>query len=408
MSIRDRILEALSCRQPDRVPCCFMIFAALRNQCASEEQFVQRQLELGLDAFVHLGHLPISFDASVTTALSKQPDPQGDGWLLSKTYNTPAGKLTTIVRQTADWPHGDDVPLFDDYLIPRCIKFPVATRADLPALRYLFGPFRDDDIAAYRRRARQLAALAQRHDLPTAAGWGRGGDPGVMGMDAAMWLVGMENMILLAHEQPDTVAELAEIIAQWNRRQIQIMLDPQPDLLIRRGWYETTEFWTPAQYRRFIQPQLEAEAELAHQAGAKYGYIITSAMMPLVEDILAAGVDVIIGVDPLQGKGTDLQALKQATIGRAALWGGVNGFLTVELASPQETAEAVRQAIESLAPGGGFILSPVDNVRRDEPRVWDNVRALIAACRTYGRYDRTVGLVEPPMVPPGSAANRQP
>jgi hypothetical protein len=33
--------------------------------------------------------------------------------------------------------------------------------------------------------------------------------------------------------------------------------------------------------------------------------------------------------------------------------------------------------MEVLAPGGGFILSPVDNVREDTPRAHENVAALI-------------------------------
>ncbi len=387
LSVRDRLLTALSCQQPDRVPCSFMIFHILRRQCSSEEQFAQRQLELGLDPFVHLGHLPMSFDPAVATELTITPDPDGDGNLLVKTYDTPAGQLKSIVRQTEDWEHGDSLPLLDDFVIPRSKKFPITGPADLPALRHVFGPFRHDDIIAYRRRARELVSFAKRNDLPTVAGWGRGGEPGVMGMDAAMWLVGMENLMLLAHDQPQTVTELAEIIGQWNRRQIEIMLDPQPDLLIRRAWYETTEFWTPAQYQQFIQPGLKAEAELVHQAPAKFGYIITSAMMPLIPHILAAGVDVIIGVDPVQGKGTDLPRLKQTTMGKTALWGGVSGSMTVELGTAEQTSQAVRQAIDALAPGGGFILSPVDNVRDETPHAWPNVRALIDTCRAYGDYD---------------------
>jgi hypothetical protein len=35
--------------------------------------------------------------------------------------------------------------------------------------------------------------------------------------------------------------------------------------------------------------------------------------------------------------------------------------------------------MEILAPGGGFILSPVDNVREDTPRSRENVSAMIKA-----------------------------
>ena len=203
-----------------------------------------------------------------------------------------------------------------------------------------------------------------------------------MGMDALVWLCGVENMLLAAMDRPEFVRGVAEVIRQWNLPRTEVYLDVGVDLLVRRAWYEGTDFYSPPMYRRFVLPWLTREVEMTHEAGAKFGYIITSAMMPLVPAILAAGVDVIIGVDPVQGKGTDLAALKSATAGRAALWGGVNGFLTVERGTPAEVEQAVREALALLGPGGGFILSPVDNVRDDSPATWRNVHALIEACRS--------------------------
>ena len=68
------------------------------------------------------------------------------------------------------------------------------------------------------------------------------------------------------------------------------------------------------------------------------------------------------------------------------LWGGVNGFLTVEMGTKTEVQEAVCNAIRTLAPGGGFILSPVDNVRDTSEHAWKNVRALIEAWKEVGEY----------------------
>ena len=54
-----------------------------------------------------------------------------------------------------------------------------------------------------------------------------------------------------------------------------------------------------------------------------------------------------------------------------------NGHLTVEHGAIQEVQAEVRQAIEVLAPGGGFILPPVDNVRENTPRSHNSVQGLI-------------------------------
>lgn len=104
---------------------------------------------------------------------------------------------------------------------------------------------------------------------------------------------------------------------------------------------------------------------------------MSCASLPLVEMMVDAGVDVLLGIDPAQDRTMDLAALKARAAGRMCLWGGVCGYLTVERGTQEEIRHQVRQAISVLAPGGGFILSPVTNVREDNPRVWANLDALI-------------------------------
>ena len=96
--------------------------------------------------------------------------------------------------------------------------------------------------------------------------------------------------------------------------------------------------------------------------------------MPLVESIIVAGVDVLIGVDSRQ---YDLEKLAGQARGRLCLWGGVNGHLTIERGSSADVESEVARAMQILAPQGGFILSPVDNVREDSAGIEANVKRLI-------------------------------
>ncbi len=202
------------------------------------------------------------------------------------------------------------------------------------------------------------------------------GGLGVAG-DMAFWLCGIQEFLLMAVDQPDFAAAVLGMIAEWNRTRMSQMLAAGVDLYIRRAWYESTDFWSPALFERFLLPSLREEAQFAHEAGAKLGYIMTTGAMPLLDLIMDAGVDVLIGVDPIQGKGTDMPEMKRRTAGHMALWGGVNGFLTVELGEEEEVRQAVRTSMDALAPGGGFLLSPVDNVTADTPTAWRNVDVLI-------------------------------
>ena len=140
------------------------------------------------------------------------------------------------------------------------------------------------------------------------------------------------------------------------------------------AYYENGDFWTPTTYREFLFPIVKADAELAHQKGSRLGYIITSSCMPLLKLFAEAGIDALIGLDP---EAWDMADAKKKLGDKVCLWGGVNGHLTVEQGSSEDVRAEVRQAMEILAPNGGFILSPVDNVRENTPRARENVSALI-------------------------------
>jgi len=380
LSSRDRMLAALNCQTPDYPPCSFMIFGALLHQSESYLDFIKRQLALGMDPFVmipprppdvsndtfDLYGLPVSYhpDVRIEESVTHMP---GEEWpMMVKTYHTPVGELTAQVRQTGDWMWGDHVPFLDDYLIPRSKQFIVEGPEDLDAFQYLLVPPSDAEIEAFQRESRPVIDFARQHNLLLTSGWG-------VGMDMIGWVHGLNKLIYDIYDHPDFVRDLFSMIAVWNRQRMAVVLDAGIDLFIKRAWYENTDFFTPAVWKQFIQPELMRDAALAHEAGAKFGYIITDRAMPLLELIAESGVDVIIGIDPAA---YDLDQTKTVLGGKVCLWGGVNGHLTVEHGSREAVKSEVAAAMESLGPDG-FILSPVDNVREDTLLAMGNVDVLI-------------------------------
>ena len=387
-SPRERLLAAWSGKPADRLPCSFMIFGALRRQCRTPEEYVTRQLDLGLDAFVEipprsplllrpetisydLYGLPVRLHPDVRVTDTIEPGGAGRP-LLRRTYHLPSGELTTAVEETEDWPHGNRIPLFDDYVIPRGKKRLVASRADLKLLRELLADPTAGDLGEFRDSATRMKAFAADRGLATVGEWG-------VLFDAANWLCGMEELAEQAIEDPGCVEELLDVIGTWNLRREAILLEAGVDLLVRRSWYETVDFLSPVSYRRFVLPWLKREVRQAHEAGAKLACITTSAYTPLLDAYLEAGIDVLIGQDPIQDARADFALAKRKLGGTIGLWGGVNGFVTVEQGTPDQVGAAVDAAVKVLGPGGGFVLSPVDNVREDSPRAMANVEAFIAA-----------------------------
>lgn len=387
LSSRERMLMAISGERPDHVPCSFMIFRALRNKCENIFEFAERQMELGIDARMDFGiepapwyhtdlhGLPVRFHPEVEIREWREDHPDERYPVLCKEYITPAGVLRTEVHKTEDWPYEDRVPFMEDHIVPRSIKHLIARREDLEPLKYLLIPPADEDVREFRGRHRKVREFAERHGLLVVGGWG-------VGLDALAWLFGLQGLLFLSMDDPEFLRDLAELIGEWNVKRMEPFLEAGVDLFVRRGWYEGADLWSPALFRRFVFPYLRREAELAHQAKAKFGYILTTGVMPLVDLLIEAGVDVLIGVDPLQDRTIEMSILKERAKGKMGLWGGVNGFLTVEMGTSEEVQKAVRKALEALGPDG-FVLSPVDNVREDQPEVWRNVNVFIRTWKAY-------------------------
>jgi hypothetical protein len=384
------MLAVLDYREIDYIPCSFMIFENLFNRCETQEEYIDRELALGMDAVVNVGKLNHALHPDVDCTV-KSIDEEGERYFI-RIFNTPKGTLHQKVMQKNKWPSGRNFPIFDDWLIPRTAKALVDPEKDLEKVRYLLGPFKKEDIGELREAAKSAGSIARKHDLLQVAGligWGNNGigwwTYQIACMDMLPWLSGFEPVMVLSLTRPEIIEEYVRIVSDWNMRQIEIYLEhTDADLIVRRGWYETTEFWTPYTYARFIAPTIKREARLVHQAGRMYGYIITSAFMPIIDHILGSGIDVLIGLDPVQGKGTDPAAVKKMFYQRKkALWGGISGAVTVEMGTEEETERAVRNALEIMSPGGGFILSPVDNVQEDTPRAWNNTHTLIHTWKKY-------------------------
>ena len=389
LTSRERMLRALNHQEADHIPCCFMSFTALRRRCDENMyELTKAERVMGLDSMLFipiaprperpehpdLRGLPVRLHPEVQTKEWREKV-QGGSDTLHKEYSTPGGRLTTSVRLSEDWPYGDHIPFVGDYQVPRAVK-PLITRPEeLDALQYFLVPPQEQDVARFEKEVQQARAFVEEHGVLLVGGWG-------VGMDMANWLCGVQNLMILTMDQPAFIIDLLEMIHVWNKQRMEVVLSAPVDLYIRRAWYEGCDFITPRFYREAILPRLKAEVDLAHERGVKFGYICSSGTKPMLDFYLEAGIDVLIGVDPVQGTHTDMPLLKEKLGDRICLWGGVSGAVTVEMGTEEEVRSAVHHAIETLGPTG-FILSPVDNITVDAPRTWQNIDVLIGEWRKH-------------------------
>jgi len=387
---KERLMSAIGHSETDHVPLYQKWW--LRHYLSSKDdgwrdQFerVKKTTKLGLDDTVGF-EPPKTFDPEVKIRLRKEGVSREKYPLLVKEYETPKGTLRQVVCQTEDWIHGDDVPIFTDYVVPRARsrKYLIENIDDVEALSCLFCEPTEEQLQIFLGEANRARDFARENEVLLECGgiyrdpWARWGDGmGLMSGDALAWLSGIENALILAYRNPELIHRLLDIILEWNMRYIRLVSQAGgSDVIIHRGWYE--HFWSPKLYQTFLAPRIKKEIELVHRAGSKFCYVMTTGIMPFLEIFKEMGVDILYGIDPVQG-GADLKQVKQRIGDRVCLWGGVNSALTLGSENRQSVERAVAEAIKILAPDGGFILAAIDELFEDSR--WENIVAMIETWR---------------------------
>jgi len=334
---------------------------------------------LGVDDLLDVS-VPWSIDPTVTWRDAVQPAGSRQPLsLLQRQYQTPAGSLLHSIRQTGEDPGSGWVvqpayaALFEDYNIPRADKHLVSRPEDVTAAGYLYRPPDAATRAAFNERVEAVAAFAAQHGVAVQA-WS------AFGMDAVVWLAGAQGAILLAMDAPQAFARLVDLVAEADYGRSELAASaPGVDMLVQRGWYSSTDFWSPRLFDGYVFPHLKELCDLAHRYGKKFAYVMTTGVEKLGPRLADAGVDVLYFVDPLQDR-FSLEKARRLLGERMMLVGGINA-LTLASGDREKIRAGVRQAIDSLAPGGRFILHPLDSLFPDTP--WEGVETMIEAWKEW-------------------------
>jgi hypothetical protein len=334
---------------------------------ADEFQRAEAWLKLGIDDVLETS-VPWSCAPDVRWADTVLPpgSPDGDAeWpVLVRQYQTPAGSLRHAVKKTAGPGPGwviqpDHVPLFEDYNIPRAVKHAAASPADVAAIAHLYQPPSTEQARQYGSQMARVQQFAEAKGLFTQA-WA------AFGMDAAVWLAGAEGAVMMALDEPVAFGRLMDLIFETDAARTELAArTPGVDMVCERGWYSSTDFWSPKLFDRLVFPYVTRLAELTHRFGKKFGYTVTTGLKQIGPRLADAGVDVLFFVDPIQDRIT-LEEARDQLSRRMTLVGGTNA-LSLASNDPQRIRREVRRALEVLGPSYRFILHAVDAIFPDTP-----------------------------------------
>jgi uroporphyrinogen decarboxylase len=137
-------------------------------------------------------------------------------------------------------------------------------------------------------------------------------------------------------------------------------------------------------YREFIKPAEVELYSLIHEKApeAALFHHTDGAVFDLIPDLIEAGVNVL---NPVQtsSKGMEAQRLKKAYGNSIVLHGAVEN-IEGEISTAEIESE-VKQRIDTLAPGGGYVLSCCNHMMDVKP---ENIISMFQTAREYGHYKK--------------------
>ncbi len=285
--------------------------------------------------------------------------------VLVREYDTPDGPLRHAVRhidesQGPGWvTPPDHVPLIEDFNVSRAVQHLVSNPEDVQKVAWLFQGPGTEQASWFQKRMKILTPFAEERGVMIQA-WS------AFGADAAVWIAGAEGAVLLCMEHPAAFCQLLDLIHKVDLARTRLALEHEVDMVVQRGWYSSTDFWSPRIFKEYFKPRIAELAALAHSHGRLFGYVMTTGVMTLGKELIEAGVDLLYYVDPVQDQ-VDLTKAASGFRGSMAVAGGMNSGVTLARGSVEEIRKAVSEALAAFGNEGGFILSPVDALFPDTP-----------------------------------------
>ena len=360
MNSRERILTALRCEQPDRVP----IFELYINEPsivklakllvpeavkveAAKDRFGEERLEV-LDLYCllvdKLGLDATSTNFSIGTERISEDigrDKYGTVYYLSE--------------------HGEPFPVEGPIKEPSDIKgFDMASKLrieDFARVQYVI-----------EKVGEEKAHFVSITD-PFKVSWRRRG--------------GMQNLLLDYVLNPQLVHDLARIATDFDMAAIDMAIQVGADVIVMPGDLagEYTTIMSPQHYREYIKPYHKELVDHAHRRGVKIVKHSDGNIWPILDDLVEVGFD---GIHPIQPQCMDIAEVKEHLDGRACILGNIDCRYLLPFGTEEEVERCVKETIEKAAPGGGYIISSSNSIHPGcKP---ENYIAMVRAAHKYGAY----------------------
>ena len=200
-----------------------------------------------------------------------------------------------------------------------------------------------------------------------------------LGIDPCWHSMGFETFCVSCIEDPGLVDAILGPISEWYAAVAEELCKLDFDFI----WaaddiaFKTQPLFSPRVYRNVLLPHTR---KVAARITKPWIYHSDGNLLPIWDDLTSQGMNAI---HPLEAGSMDIAMLKAKYGKGIAFCGGVD-LRILEAGTPEETVVETRRLIDTMGPGGGYLLCTSNSVT---PYVRpENLAAMLATLREYGRY----------------------
>ncbi len=202
------------------------------------------------------------------------------------------------------------------------------------------------------------------------------------------WLYRMDNFMMYLGLYPDQVMNFTEKLCNVHLENLKKWLSAVGDYIdiIMFGddlGGQNGPLISPQMYRKFYKPFHAKLWNTAKQlADVKTQLHCCGGVNELLPDLIEAGLDIINPVQ-ITCAGMDAKLIKEKFGKNITFWGaGCDTRDILPNASPDQVKQHVKEQIEIMSPGGGFVFQQVHNIMANVPP--ENIIAMFEAANEYG------------------------
>jgi uroporphyrinogen decarboxylase len=140
--------------------------------------------------------------------------------------------------------------------------------------------------------------------------------------------------------------------------------------------------FSPEVYRKILKPRQKRLFEaIKRKSNVKILYHTCGSVVEFIDDLAEIGVDILNPVQTSAG-GMDPKILNSRFGHKVCFWGGIDTQHVLPFGKPQEVRDEVKKRIEDLGSGGGYVVAAIHNIRPEVPP--ENIVAMIEAVHQFG------------------------